>query len=493
MSQPNILWICSDQQRWDTVAALGNKYINTPNIDRLCNTGVAFRSAYCQSPICTASRASFMTGRYPATTHVFRNNAGRFPASETVAAKLFRDAGYTTGLIGKLHLSNAKGLERRPEDDGYMEFHRSQMGGRYPEHDDDDYCLWLRQRGVDVANLRREAAALLGDGFPADLHQNHWAGEVAIDFVERHDGKPWFLSVHPFDPHHPFDPAPEFHRRYDYSLLPHAVFADHELEYQERFSGIDQQRRIPISPDGRSNHPGGPNDHPLYSNSTVFRVPQPYDSRKIKAAYYAKIEHIDFEVGRIIEALERTGQIQNTIVIFHSDHGELLGDHGLLYKGCRFYDSLVRVPLIFSWPGRFSEGIQQDELVELVDILPSLLEFAHLEIPYGIQGKSLKPMIEGSQKHVHKHYVISHYYDAIEFSDGTHATMTFDGRFKLVLYHNHAELIELFDLVSDPTELDNIWDRTNPTRLLSLLGNHINALAATISVGEEILSKSDIW
>lgn len=486
---PNILWICTDQQRWDTISALGNQHINTPNIDRLCQRGIAFTRAYCQSTVCTPSRASFMTGRYPATTHVFRNDAGPYPSSETTAASIFKDLGYQTGLIGKLHLSNAKWTERRPTDDGYIEFYRSQSGGRRPEHDNDDYAAWLRNQGVDIADLRDETATILGNGIPAALHQNRWMGDVATDFIERHSDAPWFLSVHPYDPHHPLDPPGEFHSRHDYRTLPHAIFAEHELAYQEAFPAVDQQRPIPIAPDGRCNHPGGPNDHPFIQENPVYEAPLPYDSRKLKAAYYAKIEHVDHEIGRILDALEHTGQLSDTIIIFHSDHGEMLGDHGLLYKGCRFYDALVRVPLVISWPGHLPERQQRDELVELVDVLPTLLDLAGLPARNEIQGESLRPLFEGG--HYGKQAVVSHFYDGLDMWDGTHATMTYDGRYKLVLYHNHDELTELFDLYEDPNEFHNVWDDTSPAERNILLRNHIDTVLATVWAGTLRLAQSD--
>ena len=122
--RPNILWYCTDQQRWDTIRALGQAHIATPMLDALCDAGVAFERAYTQSPICTPARASFLTGRYPASHHVYRNGNAWFPSHETLVTRLFADAGYDCGLVGKLHLTAAKYYEKRP-DDGYRVFHWS--------------------------------------------------------------------------------------------------------------------------------------------------------------------------------------------------------------------------------------------------------------------------------------------------------------------------------------------------------------------------------
>ena len=165
--RPNILWYCTDQQRHDTLAALGNPHIRTPRLDGLCRRGVAFDNAYCQSPICTPSRASFLTGRYPATTHVHRNGAASFPAHEKLVTKIFAEAGYDCGLVGKLHLSAAAGHERRT-DDGYRFFHWSHhpLPDLDPEHH--AYHRWLAdEKGVDPVELYGRLQGFCGAGVPA--------------------------------------------------------------------------------------------------------------------------------------------------------------------------------------------------------------------------------------------------------------------------------------------------------------------------------------
>jgi arylsulfatase A-like enzyme len=189
------------------------------------------------------------------------------------------------------------------------------------------------------------------------------------------------------------------------------------------------------------------------------------------AAYYAQIELIDSQVGRMLDALAATGQKDDTIVIFTSDHGGMLGDHGLLKKGCRFYEGAVHVPLIVSWPGRFRAGHQNDALVELTDIAPTLYEALGMQIPDFVQGKSLLPLLTGqtaTQAHrrfvrseyhdsLHPHCVRPRYDDALYWPYHCHANMIFDGRFKLVVYHGHR-VGELYDLQQDPHEFENLWD-----------------------------------
>ena len=430
-ARPNILWICTDQQRFDTIRALGNPHIRTPNIDRLVADGVAFTNAYSQSPICTPSRACFLTGCYPSTLHVNRNGNSHFPVPERLITRRLTDQGYDCGLVGKLHLSAAHGKVEERFDDGYRVFkwsHHPHPEAFWPT-EQHDYQLWLREQGIDWD------AAHGGeyDGIAARYHQTTWCADETIAFMsEKRDG-PWLMSVNPFDPHPPLDPPREYMARMDIDAMPLPLFRPAELESQLAFEGIDHQTTVPLDP-------------------------SEYDVRRMIAAYYAEIELIDDQVGRMLDALEATGQRENTIVIFTSDHGEMLGDHGLVLKGCRFYEGAIHVPLILSWPGRFQGGRRSDALVELTDIVPTLLEVLGLEIPGYVQGKSFLPILTGgAEGAAHRQFVRSEYHDALDRPYASHANMIFDGRFKLVVYHGHA-VGELYDLQEDPSEYDNLWD-----------------------------------
>ena len=188
--RPNILWYCTDQQRHDTIRRLGNPHINTPRLDAFIETGVAFRNAYCQSPICTPSRASMLTGRYPASHHVHRNGNAHFPPGEKLVTRTLADAGYDCGLIGKFHLSAAKGHEKRPAEDGYRvwEWSHHPLPDLDPEHH--AYFQWLRdEKGVDPYALYAGIEGFCGPGVPEELHQTTWVTERAIHFInEERDG-----------------------------------------------------------------------------------------------------------------------------------------------------------------------------------------------------------------------------------------------------------------------------------------------------------------
>jgi len=479
--RPNILWYCTDQQRWDTIAALGQRHIATPFLDSLCAEGVAFTRAYTQSPICTPARASFLTGRYPAAHQVHRNGNAYFPAHEKLVTKIFAEAGYDCGLVGKLHLSAAKEFEVRP-DDGYRAFYWS----HHPTPDASrghDYETWLRhEKGVDPRELFAPINYFCGPGVPVPLHQTTWCSEMAIRFVtEQRDG-PWLLSVNPFDPHAPFDAPPEYLAKVDSASLPLPLFRESDIERQAAFAAIDQQTKVAADPRIRRKIvPTPAGDHDAIASAP----PREYDALDVKANYYAMIMLIDDQLRRLVAALRDCGQLDDTIILFTSDHGELLGDHGLILKGCRFFDGLVRVPLIFRWPERFLRGCVSDALVETVDLAPTLLEAVGLPIPDAMQGRSLMPILTGAvAPDRHKPHVISEYYDAMGGHPGhTHGSMVFDGRYKSVVYHGHA-IGELYDHAEDPGEFENLWDRAQARDLKAeRLKAHLDAMMGTIGAG----------
>jgi arylsulfatase len=423
---PNILWICTDQQRWDTIGALNNPHVHTPNIDRLVESGVAFNYAYCQNPICSPSRSSFLTGMYPAAVNGCINGNDQWRNSAPLVTKMLADGGYRCGLSGKLHLAGKMGRpEQRPSDgDGYAVFHPSH-GPQEPIAN--EYWDWLAAQGHDYRTLKRELGHI-----PAELHQTKWCADRAIDFIRGNAGRPWLFSYNCYDPHNPFDPPPEFVERYDLEKL-ELLFRESDLPFQRKLAdmGINFQ--------------------------TEPEHPDAFDGKLLKAQYLAQIDQIDVHVGRMMAALEQSGQLEDTIVIFMSDHGDMTGDHGLRQKGCRFYDAAVRVPLIVSWPGRFQAGLRSDALVELIDIAPTLLEIAGIEQPHAMQGRSLHGILTGqADPGEHREFVRAEYYGTLE-GPQTYATMIRDRRYKHIVYHGH-DYGELYDMEQDPGEFNSLWD-----------------------------------
>lgn len=446
-TRPNILWICTDQQRFDTINALGNPYIRTPVLDKLVSEGVAFKRTYCQYPLCTPSRASFLTGRYPSTIHVNYNRNKYFPktATETLVTRLLAAAGYDCGLIGKLHIADCKEHREPRVDDGYRFFKWSQGTRNNWKPGEDDYASWLRTQGVLPEELlksrQKEKYKLVEpdskiDNIPPELHQVTWIRQEAEKFINE-AGSPWLLSVNIFDPHPFYDPPWEYYKRYDPDELPGPHFLEGDLVVQKQLKTA-----------GVKFHTDA--DHP-----------DDLDIKKAKAGYYAMIEQIDHNVGLIIDHLEKTGQKDNTVIIFTSDHGEMMGDHGLMGKGCRFYEGLLRVPLIWVNAKRFKQGLVSDALVEMIDIAPTLLGLANLPVPGLMQGRSLMSILNGStDPDYHRDFVRSEYYDGYFSTKQVHANMFCDKNFKLITYHG-AETGELYDLKNDPWEHCNLWKDEN--------------------------------
>ncbi len=443
---PNILWICTDQQRFDTLRCYGNRFVETPNLDRLAAEGVLFENAYSQNPVCAPSRASFLTGRYPRTTRC-RQNGQSIPESEILITKILHERGYTCGLSGKLHLSAChpeacKGTERRI-DDGYDQFFWSHdTGDSWPTN---EYRQWLRDKGVERMSEPFPLSRYVRYGPPIQHRQTTWCVEKAISFIRsasRFD-RPWLFSVNPFDPHHPFDPPRETLDRYAGFIdeIPLPNYVEGELEDKPIWQRID--------------HDGA------YAGRAGFTFDEmtENDHRWIRAAYWAMIEVIDRGVGRLLETLEETGQRENTVVIFTSDHGEMLGDHGIYLKGPYFYEPAIRVPLIISAPSMIEGGRRSTALVELVDIAPTILDMCGLRRDPGMQGQSLWPMLNGEAPlDRHREDIYCEFYGSnFRYDPPAHTTMVRTERYKLTVAHGQ-NTGELYDLYADPNETKNLWD-----------------------------------
>ncbi len=430
-SRPNILWYCTDQQRFDTIGALGNSFVRTPTIDQLVEEGVAFTHAYCQSPICTPSRSSFMTGMYSTRVHNTRNGNESFPDHPPLITKLIADSGYTCGMIGKFHLQSSGYRTETRLDDGFS-YWRFSHAPRDDWKEGHHYAEWVREQGGDLDSLRNSPERV-----PTELHQTTWASECAIEFISQQSGdQPWLLNVNIYDPHPPFIPPKAYADQYDPDEMPGPYFKESDLAHQAKLVALDFQDDV--------------------------KPPDKHDAKRKQADYYAMIAQIDDQFARLLEYLDESGQRENTVIIFTSDHGETLGDHGLMYKGCRFYEGLVRVPLIFHCPSRFQVNRQSPALVELLDMTATILDLAGIEPPEYLQGNSLLPMLQGSEtlEH-HRDFVRCEYFNALDphftGGTGTYGTMHRTDRYKLCLYHD-KNLGELYDLQADPWEFNDLWD-----------------------------------
>ncbi len=438
---PNILWLCSDQQRYDTIHALGNSYIDTPNFDRLCQEGVAFTNTYCQNPVCTPSRASFLSGKYPSAVNCNILGGENQPEHCTLIPKALHDAGYYCGNIGKLHISAAwYGYEKRC-DDGYDDFIYSLGSGHQLESGYSEYANWLKEKGIDWHTIFTNNG---GDYYwyredaPIDLRQTAWCAEKAIEFMAKHQNQPWFLSVNCFDPHPPYDGPKDLVEKYLSRNIPEPIYGEKDA--------VNYQKLFPLHP--VNNKMQAPNEKILHD----------------KASYYACVEVVDRHFGWILDALERLEIKDDTIVIFTSDHGELLGDHGLQLKGCRFYEGSVHVPLIISCPAKFQHGKQVQSLTELTDIAPTIAECCGIDFPDTVGYSLLPHLCECGRNPYHRDYVRCEYYASNLNADSIYATMFRTERYKLICYHG-IDFGELYDMQNDREEQNNLWDNPDYEQL----------------------------
>lgn len=472
--RPNILWICTDQQRRDTLNCYGNPFTHTPNIDALALDGMRLTQAYSQSPVCAPARASFLTGRYPRTCGV-RQNGQDIPQTEHLLPRIFADNGYVCGLSGKLHISAchpsvSPDMERRIND-GYSFFswsHHPANAGK-GNWSGNEYTVWLNSQGLDFHTENLPDCRFVQKGMPGEYSQTTWCFNEAMRFIDQQEpDQPWFFSLNCYDPHHPFDPPMEYLERYLPILdqIPLPDYIPGELAEKSIFQQYD--------------HEGAYNSVGNFPYDEMTEK----DHRYLTAAYWAMVDQIDVNVGRIVEHLKQIGQYDNTIIIFTSDHGESLGDHGIYLKGPYCYENAVHIPFIIHWTNHILSNTTRNALIEMVDVAPTLCEAASIEKPLGFQGRSFLPLLT-------QHDIRDHHRDSVyaEFynSNINHRnplaflTMVCDSKWKLVKVHSTEERnipgSELYDLIADPGEHHNLYNNPIYTeqklRMLELLADRM--------------------
>lgn len=452
-AQPNILFIMTDQHRWDCIGANGNDLIKTPNLDRLAAEGANFTHFFVQAPVCVPSRVSFFTGRYP---HSHRNRVNYTPLDtrEVLMQRRLHDAGYVTASVGKLHYHPPTKAEALRTGFDFVELHDA-VG---PLDRFSDYIAWRERHDPLAHRPHRALAKDIPDGknpFRQAIDEKHsettWTGERTRHQIrELATGeKPFFLFSSFWKPHSPFEVPQPFDAMYD----------DVEIPLPRQMT-LDQIMDLPA---------------PLRSLILRFRPSYDTDREKLQwmyRSYYGAISHIDREVGLILKELDAAGLADNTIVVFSSDHGDQMLEHGLMGKNC-FFESSVRVPFIIRYPKHVRPG-QYSELVESVDLLPTLFELAGLPEPYENQGHSLAGLIgTGGGEYAERDAVFSENVipevitgnrESFEFIKGEgirgirhpDAKMVRTRRWKYVYYPEG--FAELYDLESDPDEMTNLAD-----------------------------------
>jgi len=440
MDQPNIIFVITDQQRYDTINALGFPYVDTPHMDRMVREGVTFTNCYVTAPSCASSRASLFTGYYPHTTGILKNaDTWRHSWVELMA-----EAGYHCVNVGKMHTwpyNAPAGFHERyvvENKDRYLE-------GRYFF---DEWDKGLAARGLikqqrelyrEREDYRDSLGAFTWD-LPEETHSDFFVGNFATWWLKHKPvDKPLFLQVGFPGPHPPYDPVQRHLDPYLERDIPLQEVRDDDLENQPPPFKIMRQHNVDV-------------DH----DSVVHDLNPSQEKRLRQRRYYlANVTMIDEKLGELMDTLEAQGLLENSVVIFTSDHGDCLTDHGHSQKWT-MYDTIVRVPLMVWSPGRFKEGMQVDGLMQSMDMGAAILEMAGLELPATFEAESVLPALEGKDWTGRKHVFAEQVKDGI-YTDGPFMTMVRSQDWKLVHFLD-AEYGQLFDLRNDPEEMRNLWN-----------------------------------
>jgi len=467
MSTPNILFLLTDQQRADTLGVL-NSSIRTPNLDRLAEKGTVFTRCYPPTPVCLPCRGALMSGRYPSATGAMHNHSPLKPSMGPMVADVFRQQGYYTHMIGKSHLQSCHDLDS-PESAPHIHdrsYFRSWKGPWYGfEHADLNighstelhacgmhYGVWLEDRGVDTDRyFGHTAYEQYGPwDLPEEYHNSAWVAETTIGAMQqaKDEGKPFYISANFQDPHNPCMVPEPWASMYDPEELPEFGFKPGEPEcFQDKPAFYQEILNSPGQYAAQYSE-GGPSGA---TNASHL----PFDQKQTQenaACYYGMVSLLDHHVGRILDALEASGQLENTIVVFASDHGDFLGDHGLWWKELYPYEEAINVPLIVSWPGHLPENRQNTSLQGLIDLAPTWLNLSGLACPPEFQGVDQSAVWRGEQESLREAIVVEDRPHDGPFNQRIFIT----DRFKLVAYSN-PEYGELYDMVEDPHQVRNLW------------------------------------
>ena len=464
--RPNILLITSDQQHWHTLGFV-NPEISTPNLDRLTEQGTYFSRAYCPNPTCTPTRSSIITGKYP-SQHGAWSLGTKLSENEHTVGEDFLAAGYRTALIGKAHFQPLKSTETYPsleanplmQDLAYWKAFKERFYGfehvelmRNHTHEawaGQHYALWLEENGLD--NWRDYFVAPTGRKDPAQqhtweipeaYHYNNWIAQrscAKLDEYQR-DEDSFFLWASFPDPHPPYLVSRPWDEMYDPDdlTLPAATAGEHVFN-PPHFAATQQK-----SPDFSAYRESGYGVHGLHSHVRDRQI-----MKKDMAVYYGMISMMDKYIGQILDKLDHLGLAEDTIVVFTTDHGHFFGQHGLIAKGPFHYEDMIRVPFIVRWPGRIQAGRTTSAMTSLVDLAPTFLRLAGLQVPQEMTGVDQSPVWLGSQDKARDHILCENHHEPTT----VHLKTYVNERYKITVYYN-KEYGELYDLREDPQEVHN--------------------------------------
>jgi len=462
-SRPNFLVICCDQLQSYSLACNGNPDVKTPNIDRLAREGCSFRRAYCNNSVCMPARSTMITGLYP-RQHGCITNGTALPESIPTLPQVLVRHGYRTHAVGKLHFqplgttNSAESSERWLSGEltslpkNYYGFQTSDFIGGHVDFIFGDYVNDIRRNHPGVyEKYQRENAVWQSAGrhncwkmdVPPELHYNNWIAEKSIRFMESSKENPFFLWCSFPDPHFPFAATKPYADLYDPNKLRLCPTAFEPLKEPETLC-----RRREFFKKNYS-----------FNEKTL---------REMAAQTYGMITHVDDCVGKILDRMTRNGLMDNTVILFVSDHGEYLGSHHLIEKADWMYEELARIAMIWRIPKAARPGQGSDSVVSQVDLLPTILDYAGIDAseldlrknfsapPIPLPGRSLKPLLSNGISLPERSAFLE--YDEDWHASGFYRVRTLIGaRYKLIVY-THTGGGQLFDLENDPYERENLWD-----------------------------------
>lgn len=431
--RPNILVIMSDEHHAGVMGCAGDRIVRTPNLDRLAARGVRFDGHYCSSPICTPARQTFTTGKYVSRHNVWSNTVG-VPEDWPTLPKLMRTAGYNAYLIGKMHYKGGRNygftlLDKGPQNETDADTAPKAKGSP---------ALEPKPRRRLPAGVFPDRGDELGEEFhplgvtkDASTDVDIPRRDAAIQFLQRRapDAKPFFLSVGFIAPHYPLV-APQ--------------------EYLDRYK---DKVPMPEIPSGYLDTL--PLNYKHVRNDRKFeRVPAKTVKLALEA-YYARIEWMDEQIGKVLDALARSPFAENTVVIYTTDHGENMGEHGMWWKNCMF-DSAARIPLIISWPARWPGGQSRAGACGTVDLVKTIAELGGAAPPSDWNGDSMVPWLDRAATPWKDRAIVEYYAGYV----ASGIAMIREGDWKYV-YHTrasekHGPERELYNLRTDPKELHNL-------------------------------------
>ena len=484
MSQrANILFIMTDEQRYDCVAANGNPHIRTPNLDRLADESANLSNCFVQAPLCVPSRQSIFTGRYP---HCHRNRVNYTPLDdrETLMQAYLRDAGYHTACVGKLHLYPPTRQFARSTGFDQVLLHDAAHTDKHS-----DYIAWLHSVSPQLPETYRDTDERGGGNpfrtlLPDELHETTWCGRQTRQVLAKLADldKPFFLFSSYWKPHPPFELPDPWASMYDDVQIP----TPQPLTSEQ----IEQ--------------------YPLPVRKVITRtMPARYkpDIAKLQwmyRAYYGAVSQVDREVGLTLDALAQLGLDERTIVVFCSDHGDDMFDHN--YRGkSLFFEASIHIPMMICWPGVI-EGGRVDDLIEAGDLLATLFELAGVDLPQPNQGRSFSQRITGGNvgsSYSPRQYVFSeniipdvitdeslqlnHPYICGRGVNGIlhpDAKMVRSKRWKLNYYVGHG--LELYDLENDPREIHNLAKTVDHAAVVAQMKDALMDWLITCDEAEQI-------